>query len=180
MKSIASLVLNYSTLLGGGRSSRVNGRTLRVKNSNLLRALSVCVLCSVFCTLTGCKGKDQPVDPYVTPGDTPNPNWVLTVDTTDLTASMTAIVKVSFAKSEGTLAAFMGKDCCGIGQFNADLGLYWLYISPATEGDGNVQLRFYSSELKRIFDAKATFPFRNDTNLGTVAAPYTPEWTVAK
>ena len=43
MRNIASLVLNYSTLLGGGRSSRVNGRTLRVRNYKklLLAALLI-------------------------------------------------------------------------------------------------------------------------------------------
>ena len=43
MRNIASLVLNCSTLLSGGRSSRVNGRTLRVRNCNkwLLAALLI-------------------------------------------------------------------------------------------------------------------------------------------
>ena len=41
-----------------------------VRNCNLLRALSVCILCAVFCTLTGCKDKNnEPVDPTV-PGTT--------------------------------------------------------------------------------------------------------------
>jgi hypothetical protein len=133
-------------------------------------------LTAVAVFLAGCEKKD----PYVDPGTTENPNWVLTVDTTDLTASMTAVVKVSFAPNEGTLAAFMGEECCGIADYNADLGLYWLYISPATEQGGNVQLRFYSPDLKRIFDATSTFPFRNDTQRGTVAEPYTPEWEIAK
>jgi hypothetical protein len=93
---------------------------------------------------------------------------------------MTAIVKVSFAKSEGSLAAFIGNDCCAIATYDADLKLYWLYISPASEQGSNVQLRFYSPDQKRIFDATSTFPFRNDTHLGTVASPHTPSWTIAK
>ena len=97
-----------------------------------------------------------------------------------MTASMTAIVKVSFAQNEGTLAAFIGEDCCGIAEYKADYGLYWLYLSPAAETGGDVQLRFYSPDLKRIFDAASTFPFSNDTQLGSIAEPYTPEWTVAK
>ena len=151
----------------------------QVRNCNLLRALSVCILCAVFCTLTGCKDKNnEPEDPTV-PGTTENPNWAVTVDN-DMTSSMTAIVKVSFAKSEGSLAAFIGNDCCAIATYNADLKLYWLYISPASEQGGNVQLRFYSPDQKRIFDATSTFPFRNDTQLGTVASPHTPSWTIAK
>lgn len=145
-----------------------------------VRNLSKIILCTLLLLAAGCKDKEQPVNPFVDPGTIENPDWVLTVDTTDLTVSMTAVVKVSFAQSEGSLAAFMGNDCCGIADYNADLGLYWLYISPATEQGGNVQLRFYSPDLKRIFGATSTFPFRNDTQLGTVAEPYTPEWEVTK
>jgi len=150
---------------------------LQVKKCNLARALSFCVLCSVFCILTGCK-KEEPVNPYVDPGTTENPNWV--TGENNMTASMTAIVKVSFAQNEGTLAAFMGDKCCGIATYKADYGLYWLYISPATEAGGDAQLRFYSPDLKRIFVAKEVFPFRNDTQLGSITEPYTPEWTVAE
>lgn len=163
---------------------------LQVKKCNLARALSFSVLnsrtrticfallCSVFCILTGCKGKEEPVNPFVNPGTTENPNWV--TGENNMTASMTAIVKVSFAQNEGTLAAFMGDKCCGIATYKADYGLYWLYISPATEAGGDVQLRFYSPDLKRIFVAKEVFPFHNDTQLGSITEPYTPEWTVAE
>ena len=154
---------------------------LQVKKCNLARALSFCVLnsrtrticfallCSVFCILTGCKKdkESEPVDPFVTPGDTPNPNWVITGDN-DMSASMTSIVKVSFTKSKGTLAAFIGNECRGIATYKADYDLYWLYISPTAEGGGNVQLRFYSPDLKRIFVAKEVFPFRNDAPLGYI------------
>jgi len=148
-----------------------------------VRNLSKIILCTLLLLAAGCKDK---CDPFVDPGTIENPDWVLTVDTTDLTVSMTAVVKVSFAQSEGSLAAFMGNDCCGIADYNADLGLYWLYISPATEMTNDqlqmtdVVLRFYSPDLKRIFGATSTFPFRNDTQLGTVAEPYTPEWEVTK
>lgn len=151
------------------------------RNFNLLSALTVCILFSVFCVLTGCnKEQEPPVNPYVDPGTTENPNWVITVDTTNLTSSMNAIVKVSFTDSVGNLAAFMDNECCGIGKYDDEYGLYWLYISPATEAGGAVQLRFYAPNLKRIFDAKETFPYRNDTLLGTTATPYTPVWTVSK
>ena len=43
MRNIASLVLNCSTLLGGSRSSRVNGRTLREGNCKLLLCASLLI-----------------------------------------------------------------------------------------------------------------------------------------
>ncbi len=146
---------------------------LQVKNCKVF------AFCALLLIAASCKNNAEPVDPYVTPGTTENPNWQVTVEN-DMSASQTAVVKVSFAKSEGSLAAFIGNECCGIGKYNTEHGLYWLYISPATEAGGTVQLRFYSPELKRIFDAKETFPFRNDKHLGSIAQPYTPEWIEAK
>ena len=150
---------------------------LQVKNSNepIRRSFIIAVL-FLLC-LTACEKKD----PYVNPGDTPDPQWKITVDTTDMTASMTAIVKVSFTGKQGTLAAFMGDDCGGIADYID--GLYYLYISPSANGGSvlaNVQLRFYSPDLKRVFVSKQTFPFVNDGNQGSVSDPFTPEWEVAK
>ena len=133
------------------------------------------ILLAVLLIGAGCENSD----PVVNPGDTPNPNWELTVEN-DLMSSMTAIVKVSFAEKEGILAAFIGDDCCGVASSeNYIEGRYHLYISPSEQGD-DVQLKFYSPDLKRIFVAKKTFKYTNDDRLGTVDAPYTPEWTVAK
>ena len=140
-----------------------------------VRNYSLIVLCAVL--FASCEQKD----PYVTPGNVEDPQWKITVDTTDMTASMTAIVKVSFTGKQGTLAAFMGDDCGGIADYID--GLYYLYISPSANGGSvlaNVQLRFYSPDLKRVFVSKQTFPFVNDGNQGSVSAPFTPEWEVAK
>ena len=133
------------------------------------------IILAVLLIAAGCKN----TDPFVDPGDTPNPNWKLTVEN-DMTSSMTVIVKVSFAEQAGTLAAFIGDDCCAV-TTSVDFvdGLYYLYISPSAQGE-DVQLKFYSPNLKRIFEAKETFPFVNDGRLGSPSAPYTPTWTVAK
>jgi hypothetical protein len=130
-------------------------------------------MAALLVVLAGCKGKEQPVDPYVTPGTTEDPKWTLSVEN-DMTASLTAIVKVSFTEKEGTLAAFIGDDCCSVADYIE--GLYWLYVSPSTAANSAIQLKFYSPDLKRIFVDKETFPFVNDTQKGTVSAPYTPEW----
>ena len=137
-----------------------------------VRNYSLIVLCAVL--FASCEQKD----PYVNPGNVEDPQWKITVDTTDMTASMTAIVKVSFTGKQGTLAAFMGDDCGGIADYID--GLYYLYISPSANSNANVQLRFYSPDLKRVFVSKQTFPFVNDGNQGSVSAPFTPEWEVAK
>ena len=148
----------------------------QVKNSKfslLLGRVGVGLL--LLIALTSCENSD----PFVNPGDTPDPHWELTVEN-DMTSSMTVIVKVSFAEQAGTLAAFIGDDCCAV-TTSVDFvdGLYYLYISPSAQGE-DVQLKFYSPDLKRIFEAKETFPFVNDGRLGSVSKPYTPEWTVAK
>lgn len=133
------------------------------------------ILLAVLLIGAGCENSD----PVVNPGDTPNPNWVLTVEN-DLMSSMTVIVKVSFAEKEGILAAFIGDDCCGVtSSENYIDGRYNLFISPSEQGE-DVQLKFYSPDLKRIFVAKNTFKYVNNDHLGSPSNPYTPEWTVAK
>lgn len=150
--------------------------TLPVRNSKFsILSGRVVVGLLLLIALTGCKA----ADPFVDPGDTPDPHWVITVEN-DMTSSMTVIVKVSFAEQAGTLAAFIGNDCCGVATSENYIdGLYYLYISPSAQRE-DVQLKFYSPNLKRIFEAKETFPFVNDDRLGSSSAPYTPEWTVAK
>ena len=133
------------------------------------------IILAVLLIAAGCEN----TDPYVNPGDTPNPNWVITVEN-DMTSSMTAVVKVSFAQSEGILAAFIGSDCCGVTTSeNYNEGLYNLYISPSAQGE-DVQLQVYAPDLKRIFVAKQTFKYTNNDRLGSPDSPYTPEWIVAK
>lgn len=143
---------------------------LQVKNCKFF------ALCALLLLAAGCKDNS---DPFVTPGNVANPEWTVSGEN-NMTSSMTAVVKVSFAENEGTLATFMGDQCCGIAEYIAEYGLYWLYMSPVTEAGGDVQLRFYSPDLKRIFDATSTFPYSNDSQLGSVAEPYTPQWSVAK
>ena len=150
--------------------------SLLFKRSGLL-SLSVSGLLSLSLLaggLTGCKDKNEPAAPQ----QVDDPQWEVTVEN-DPNLSMTATVLVTVTDSPGTLAAFMEDECCGIGTYID--GLYILYISPALSSEdqspiSDVQLRFYSPELKRIFEASETFPYRNDANLGTPANPYTPTW----
>lgn len=151
--------------------------SLLFKRSGLL-SLSVSGLLSLSLLAGGLTGCEQS-DPFVNPGETPNPNWELTVENVML-SSMTAIVKVSVTQKEGVLAAFIGDDCCGVTTSENYIdGRYNLYISPSEQGE-DVQLKFYDPDMKRIFMAKKTFKYINDERLGSVSDPYTPEWTVAK
>ena len=158
-----------------------------------VKNFSKIALCTVLLMAAGCKSP-EPENPFVDPGNTTDPEWVITVEN-NMTASMTAIVRVTFTEQPGTLAAFMGEDCCGIAQYDPANALYWLYITPPSSNDqqtndqqtndqrlttNDIRLRFYSPSLKRIFDAAATIPFRNDDRLGTLTEPFTPEWTVSK
>ena len=146
----------------------------QVKNSKL-QAKGLWLIVILFVALTGC----EQGDPFVNQSEQPNPNWELTVEN-DLMSSMTAIVKVSIASQPGILAAFIGDDCCGVtSSENYKDGRYNLFISPSEQGE-DVQLKFYSPDLKRIFVAKYTFKYVNNDRLGSPSNPYTPEWTVAK
>ena len=152
---------------------------LPVKNSKtslslLLGRVGVGFLLLSTLVLSSCKDKNEPAVPQ----QVDDPQWEVTVEN-DPNLSMTATVLVTVTDSPGTLAAFMEDECCGIGTYID--GLYILYISPALSSEdqspiSDVQLRFYSPELKRIFEASETFPYRNDANLGTPANPYTPTW----
>lgn len=57
--------------------------------------------------------------------------------------------------------------------------IQWANLGAATDAGWDVQLKFYSPSLKRIFNASTTFAFSNDTQLGSIAEPYTPSWNAA-
>jgi hypothetical protein len=159
MKNMMSLVRNSNSSKSG----------LTAKRPNRWLAIGLTAI-AVF--LAGCKDNS---DPFVTPGTTDDPHWEATVEN-NLSASMTLIVKVSFTEQEGTLAAFMDDVCCEVG--TCIDGLYHLYITPAADNGEDIQLRFYSPELKRVFVTTENIPFRNNDHLGTIAAPCTPAWKV--
>ena len=160
----------------------------QVKNCNpsSLRPLVLCTLslCTLLCSLLlpGCKDKE----PETFVNDVSAPAWV-TSDNYDYTSSMTAVVKVDLKAqypekaadflidSKDQIGAFSGDTCLGIA--SPQSGVFFLYIA-GTEGE--ISLRYYSAYYKNLFEAKDAFTFQNDANLGTVAEPFTPTWTVAK
>lgn len=157
---------------------------LTAKRSNRWLAIGLTVLCTVL--LAGCKDK-----PGALIGGIEKPVWTATTDY-DLSSSMTAVVRVdlfgSFTDEElsaakyapsanDELAAFAGTTCLGVGTWNETYDAYWLYITAPTD-DEELVLRYYSAALKQIFVATTTLPYHNDTQVGTAAAPYTPQWIV--
>ena len=180
MKNIASLVLNYSTLLGGDRSSRVNGRTLRVRNCKAL------ALCALLLFAVSCKkdSKDEPSPaPQSITGNVSTPSWAVS-DDYDMTSSMTVIASVDLSltyadqvQSTGwTVEAFDGNQC--IGMAKPSEGLFYLYVTAPSNGS-EVTLKYYSAKLKNLFEHKDAFPYLNDKCLGTVAEPYIPAFVCA-
>lgn len=173
----------------------------QVKNCSTL------FLCTLLLFAAGCKKEDQnapeqqqpqeqtqPTDPVTPPvetiaGNVAQPDWQLPADY-DMTSSLTAIVKVDLALSfkaeqlagwqlaEGdVLAAFDGDNCLGLA--SPKDGLFMLYVTAPKEGNP-VSLKYYSVAVKNLFIASETIVYKNDEVMGSVAQPYTPNWTVAK
>ena len=160
-----------------------------------VRNFKVLALCALsLIALTGCKSKNEPVQP-VDPqtetivGNVSKPDWTSPSEY-DLMSSMTAIVKVDLSQSFTTeqladwqpaaddmLAAFDGTTC--LGMTTPQDGLFFLFISAPQEGN-EVLLKYYSTAVKNIFTATEPVPYKNNTRLGTVSDPYKPKWAVAK
>ena len=167
MRNIASLVLNYSTLLGGGRSSRVNGRTLRVRNCKAL-ALCALLLFAVSCN------KDSKDEPSPAPGT----QSITVIASVDLSLTYADQVQSTgwTVEEDDLLAAFDGNQC--IGMEKPSKGLFYLYVTPPSNGS-EVTLMYYSAKLKNLFTASTTLTYGNDAIIGSVSAPYAPQWKVA-
>ena len=159
------------------------------------RRLFVILSCAMLLFAAGCKEKNTPEDPGTTPveniaGNVSKPSWS-NPDDYDMTSSLTAIVKVDLSikypeqaakehwavASDDLLAAFAGESCIGVAELSD--GLFWLYVT-APENNEEITIKYYSSKLKNIFVSEETFPYRNDYQLGTVSAPYSPAFVVAQ
>jgi len=164
--------------------------TLPAKSSKRTKSGLYSVLCilSVLTVLfAGCKDKNAPESFN---GNVSRPTWTAP-EVSDLTSSMTAVVKVDlkaqypetaadWQRSENDLlAAFSGETCLGVAQ--PQEGLFFLYIAaPVTGNPSSVTLRYYSAHYKNLFEAKDAFTFRNDDHLGSVAEPLIPQFVVVK
>ena len=149
---------------------------------------ALCSLSMVLLVLfSGCKNKEQ--DPETFVSDKTRPVWTAP-EKSDMTSSMTAVVKVDlkaqypsiaadFVLNENDLlGAFSGEQCLGVAQLQE--GYFFIYINSPAESLSQVTLRYYSAFYKNLFEAKDAFPFKNDDILGTIADPYIPSLVVVK
>ncbi len=140
----------------------------------------------LLCTFTGCKNNE----PENFSGNVSKPTWSVPSNY-DYTSSMTVVLKVDLAaqypslaaawqtQSDDLLAAFVEGECIGVAKL-LDNGLFNLYLSAPSQGSGKVTLRYYSAYFKNLFIATDAFVFKNDSHLGTIAAPFTPKFVVEK
>jgi hypothetical protein len=149
-----------------------------------MKRIFIIASCALLLLAAGCKDKQN--EPQSISGSQDRPAWTVS-DDYEMVSSMTAVVKVdlsltypeqvsalSFSPSaDDLLAAFSGETCIGLADY-VD-GLFFIYITGTSEP---VRLRFYSSELKNTFVSEDTFPFRNDTQEGTTAQPFTPAFVL--
>ena len=149
---------------------------------------ALCSLSMVMLLLfSGCKNKEQ--DPETFVSDKTRPVWTAP-EKSDITSSMTAVVKVDlkaqypsiaadFVLNENDLlGAFSGEQCLGVAQLQE--GYFFIYINSPAESSSQVTLRYYSAFYKNLFEAKDAFPFKNDDILGTIADPYIPALVVVE
>lgn len=166
---------------------------LTVKRSYRLLAAGLLALAVSALALSGCKDKNAPESFN---GNVSRPTWTAP-EVSDLTSSMTAVVKVDLKaqypetaadwtrSDDDLLAAFSGETCLGVAEWVSDAEAYWLYIADLSSlqgGDGGrlITLRYYSAHYKNLFEAKDAFPFKNDDILGTIADPYIPALVVVE
>lgn len=150
---------------------------------------ALCSLSMIMLMLfSGCK-KDAEQAPETFVSNKPRPAWTAP-EKSDMTSSMTAVVKVDlkaqypniaadFVLNENDLlGAFSGDQCLGIAQVQE--GYFFIYITAPAESSSPVTLRYYSAFYKNLFEAKDVFPFKNDDHLGTTAEPVIPALVVVK
>jgi len=171
-----------------------------------MKKVFVFVLCTVLlCTFMGCDKKQEPEQPQpqeqktdststpTTPtdpvdplmGNIERPSWTVP-SSYDYTSSMSAVIRVvtingqkindNILNESDLVAAFAGDTCLGIA--SPIDGLFFLYIAGVN--DQMVNLKYYSTHYKNIFEAKEAFPFVNDAHLGSVAEPFAPAFVVVK
>ena len=159
---------------------------LQVKSFNALVIVALLLFGATSCS----------DEPETIIGTKDAPSWTAP-EKYDMTASMTAIIKVdlSFSYPEqvaalpdsvqvvsdgDVLAAFADTACLGVADY-VD-GLFYLYVSGPTSSDSETKLtlRYYSKALKNNFVAPDAMVFANDAHEGSIAKPVMPKFVMEK
>ena len=119
------------------------------------------ILCALLLVAAGCK-KDEEKEPETFVSDKACPTWTVP-EVTDMTSSMTAVVKVDlkaqypdkaadFVLNDNDLLAAFSRETC-LGTASPQDGLFYLYIAgqESESGSGMVSLRYYSTHYKNVF-----------------------------
>ena len=122
MRNIASLVLNYSTLLGGGRSSRVNGRTHRVRNYKklLLAALLIGAASTAYAWIDCGTNLQYEIDGTTLRFLSPDPTKPATIGTIELFMGNTTITSFSLPENVTMISTQAFNGCTAL--THVDLG----------------------------------------------------------
>lgn len=94
--------------------------------------------------------------------------------------SMTAVVRIPdelqlYANTADKIAAFIGEECCGVGQLitiNNQPAYKMVLKSAGTPAEG-VSFRYYSATNTYLYKTDSTIPFQGESAYGTEAAPQT-------
>ncbi|MCD8386075.1 MAG: hypothetical protein LUD17_04190, partial [Bacteroidales bacterium] len=76
----------------------------------------------------------------------------------------------TYASASDQMAAFVGENCCGVGEFGAD-GIWRLSANAATADQ--IELRYYNSDLGYLFTDTKAYAYAVDSAIGSEAAPHT-------
>ena len=148
----------------------------------------------VVCLVAGChkeedddnNNNNNPVpteDPVIPSGNVPTPDWQAPSEY-DYSSSMTVIAQVDLTETytltaddwevdtADLLAAFAGEECVGVTKPVGDL--FFLYITPPSQENEEVLLRYYSTRLRNVFQATTPLTFVNGDRIGSVNDPFRP------
>jgi hypothetical protein len=154
----------------------------------------------VLSLLVGCKkenvdgptpgGNDTPGGDVPTSeipsGNIDTPDWQVSSDY-DYSSSMTVIAQVDLTTTYTTLtpndwqvdnndllAAFAGGECIGVTKPIDNL--FFLYITSPSQDNEDITLRYYSVQLRNIFQANTVLRFENGARHGSVNEPLKPSF----
>ena len=146
----------------------------------------------VVCLVAGCNKEEEDnnnnntvptEDPVIPTGNVPTPDWQVPSDY-DYSSSMTVIAQVDLTETytltsndwevdtADLLAAFAGEECVGVTKPVGDL--FFLYVTSPSQDSEEIMLRYYSTRLRNVFQAKTPLTFVNGDRIGSVNDPLRP------